>query len=161
MERRILLLPRLPNHWRLACLALGALLAAGCQTGQPASASFASVVIAGRTPEEISQTAAAVFQEDGYQVKSLDPDSMVFQKEGTRGQSLAYGGVVDTHYGATTAVRVRASVVDLGAGSYRLQCKAYMVRNANDPFFQDESALLNFRSGPYQSLLDKVAKRLK
>jgi hypothetical protein len=36
-----------------------------------------------------------------------------------------------------------------------------MVRNASDSFFEDESALLNIRSGPYQNLLDKVADRLK
>jgi hypothetical protein len=86
---------------------------------------------------------------------------MVFEKEGTRGQSLAYGGVADTYYGSTTVVRVRAQLVDLGAGSTRLQCKAYMVRDANDSFFEDESGLLNIRSGPYQNLLDKVAKRLQ
>jgi hypothetical protein len=58
-------------------------------------------------------------------------------------------------------VRVRAQLVDLGTGSSRLQCQAYMVRNASDSFFEDESALLNIRSVPYQSLLNKVAARLK
>ena len=145
----------------LAVMALGAILCAGCRTGEPASASFASVTIPGKTAEEICQATAAVFQEDGYQVRSLDPDNMVFQKEGTRGQSLAYGGVVDTHYGATTAVRVRAQLVDLGAGSQRLQCQASMVRNAGEGIMEDETRLANFRRGPYQNLLDKVAARLK
>ena len=67
---------------------------------------------------------------------------------------------VGAHYGATTVVRVRAQLVDLGAGTSRLQCQAYMVRNANDSFFQDESRLINARSTPYQNLLNKVAKRL-
>jgi len=147
---------------RLLALGLfGAILFAGCRTGEPTSASFASVVISGRTSEQICQTAGKVFQENGYAIGSLSPSGMVFQKEGTQGQSLAYGGVVDTYYGSTTAVRVRAALVDLSGGTYRLQCKAYMVRNANDSFFEDESALLNFRSGPYQKLLDEVAKRLK
>jgi len=149
------------NFSRLALTCVCAILAAGCRTGEPTSASFASVVISGRTPEEICQTAGKVFQENGYAVGSLNPSAMVFQKEGTQGQSLAYGGLVDTYYGSTTAVRVRAALVDLSGGTYRLQCKAYMVRNANDSFFEDESALLNFRSGPYQKLLDEVAKRLK
>jgi hypothetical protein len=139
----------------------GLLLATGCRLGEPSSASFASVVIPGRTQDEICKTTAAVFQEDGYQVGSLNPASMIFQKEGTRGQSLAYGGVVGTHYGEVTMVRVRAQLVDLGAGSYRLQCQASMVRDAGDSFFEDESRLANLRSGPYQALLDKVAKRLK
>ena len=144
-----------------AMLALTAFAVSGCRTGEPASASFASVTISGKSSDEICKTAAAVFQEDGYQVGSLSPSNMIFQKEGSRGQSLAYGGLVDTHYGAVTVVRVRAQLVDLGAGSYRLQCKAYMVRNANDSFFEDESAVTNIRSRPYQNLLDKVATRLK
>ncbi len=94
-------------------------------------------------------------------VGSLNPSGMLFQKEASRGQSLAYGGVVDTYYGSSTVVRVKASLVDLGGGTYRLQCNAFMVRKADDSFFEDESALLNIRSRPYQNLLDKVAKRLK
>ena len=104
---------------------------------------------------------AGVFQEDGYRARAVTPDNMIFEKEGSRGQSLAYGGVVDTHYGAVTIVRVKAQVVDLGAGGNRLQCQAYMVRDAGDSFFEDASPLANFRSGPYQKLLDKVAERLK
>ena len=150
-----------PSLPALALAILSTILMVGCRTGEPGSASFASVVISGHTPEEICQTAAKVFQEDGYAVGSLDPAAMVFQKEGSRGQSLAYGGVVDTHYGATTAVRVRASLVDLGGGKYRLQGQAYMVRNANDSFFQDETAILHIRRRPYQNLFDEVAKRLK
>jgi hypothetical protein len=145
----------------IAFIALSAVLGAGCRSSQPTSASFASVVIPGKTPEEICRTTAAVFQEDGYQAAVVSPGKMVFQKEGSRGQSLAYGGVVDTHEGAVTLVRVRAQLVDLGAKGYRLQAQAYMVRNANDSFMEDESALLNIRSGPYQKLLDKVADRLK
>jgi len=152
---------RNPSLGALALVLLGAVLFAGCRASQPSSASFASVVIKGKTPEEICQTTGTVFQEDGYMVGSLNPSGMIFQKEASRGQSLAYGGVVDTYYGSTTAVRVRASLVDLGMGSYRLQCNAFMVRHTNDSFMEDESPLLNIRSRPYQNLLDKVAKRLK
>ncbi len=144
-----------------ALIVLFAIFSAGCRTSEPTSARFASVTIKGRTPEQICQTTAAVFQEHGYVTGSLSPASMMFQKEGSRGQSLAYGGVVDTHYGAVTMVRVKAAVVDLGNGTHRLQCNAFMVRNANDSFFEDESPLLNVRSGPYQALLDKIAERLK
>ena len=140
---------------------LGVVLIAGCRTSEPSSASFASVVISGKTPEQICQATGAVFQGDGYRIGALNPDLMVFQKEASHGQSLAYGGVADTYYGSTTAVRVKAQLVDLGGGAYRLQCNAFMVRNASDSFFEDESALLNIRSRPYQNLLDKVAKSLK
>ena len=154
----LLLNPLNVSAFCLTCLTL--VLGAGCGTGKPASASFASVNIPGKTPEDICKTAAAVFQEDGYVCRALAPASMVFEKEGTKGQSLAYGGVVDTYYGSTTVVRVRAQLVDIGAGSYRLQCKAFMVRKAGDSFYEDESPLTNIRSGPYQKLLNKVAKQL-
>jgi hypothetical protein len=149
------------NLWTVAIITIGAMTVAGCRMGQPGSASFASVVIPGKAPDEICQTTAQVFQEDGYQVTALAPGNMVFQKEGTRGQSMANSGVVDTYYGASTVVRVKAELVDLGAGSYRLQCQAFMVRNAGDSFFEDESRRSNLRRAPYQNLLDKVAKRLK
>jgi hypothetical protein len=151
----------LSNRLLQAIIFLVAALCAGCNLGKPASASFASVVIPNQTPDAICKAAAAVFQEDGYQVAALSPDNMVFQKEASRAQSMAYGGIVDTHYGSTTVVRVRAQLVSLGANGYRMQCSASMVRNANDSFFEDESRLSNLRSGPYQSLLNKVAKRLK
>jgi hypothetical protein len=155
-----LTLPKKNLLW-MTCALASVLLASGCSTGQPASASFASVVIPGKTPDEICQTTAQVFQEEGYKVRGLNPAAMVFEREGTRGESLAYSGVVDTHYGAVTLVRVKAELVDLGAGSYRLQCKAFMVKNANDSFFADESPLMNIRGHPYQKLLDETAKRLK
>jgi hypothetical protein len=161
MDRHCDPFPGRSNLRALASIVLGVLLVAGCHLDKPAGASFASVIITGKTPDEVCKTTGAVFQEDGYMVRVLNPARMVFEKEGSRAQALAYGGVVDTHYGAVTLVRVRAELVDLGAGGQRLQCKAYMVRDAGSSFSEDESALLNFRSGPYQKLLDEVAKRLK
>jgi hypothetical protein len=159
--KKLHLIARLPDLCAIALALSGLVLTNGCRTSEPTSASFASVKITGKTLDQICQATAAVFQEDGYKVGALSPSGMLFQKEGSRGQSLAYGGVVDTHYGAVTVVRVKAAIVDLGAGTYRLQCNAFMVRNANDSFFEDESPLLNVRSRPYQNLLDKVAMRLK
>jgi len=49
----------------------------------------------------------------------------------------------------------------LSDGSYRLQCKAYMVSDAGDPVFEDEVPLAHIRSGPYQLLLDQVEEQLK
>jgi hypothetical protein len=144
----------------LLSLACG-VFSTGCSLGKPASASFASVVIANRSVEQIQQAATVVFQGDGYSASAGSGNTMVFEKEGTRANNLAYNGLVGTHYGAQTIIRVRTDIVDLGGGSSRLQCQAFMVRNANDSFFEDESRLANFRSGPYQKLLDEVVKRLQ
>jgi hypothetical protein len=154
-------------HWHPALLAGGlvllcAALSSGCRSaGKPASASFASVVIAGRSVEEIQQAAVAVFQGDGYRAPRAAGGDMIFEKEGSRKNQIAYAGPVGAHYGEQVIVRVRAQIVELGASSDRLQCKAYMVRNANDSFFADEIPLPNRRGRPYQKLLDEVARRLK
>jgi hypothetical protein len=137
------------------------LFSTGCGSlNQPASASFASVVISGKSAAEIRDAAIAVFQENGYRAFASS-QGLTFEKEGTKANSIAYDGVVGSHYGAVTIIRVRAELVALGNGAQRLQCQTYMVSGAGDSFFEDEHRLANFRSGPYQDLLDEVAKRLK
>ena len=140
------------------CLALAG---AGCGSTKPESASFASVVIRGAEPNDIQKATIEVFKEDGYAAGSMG-DQLVFQKEGSRMTGLAYQGLIDTSYGAKTLVRVKTELVHLSDGACRLQCQAYIVKDAGgDPFFSEEQRLANIRSGPYQSLLNKVAKRFK
>src|SRR5512134_2636012 len=123
-----------------------ALAVTGCGATKPGSASFASVTIKGHTPEEIWKTTVEVFQEDGYAAGNIG-DQIAFQKEGSRMTNLAYEGLAATHEGAQTLVRVKAQLVNLGAGAYRLQCQAYIVRDAaGDAFFQEEQRVANVRS---------------
>lgn len=155
-----------PSRLQFALLlpALGAFLAlvgAGCGATKPGSASFASVIIKGHSPQDIARVTAQVFQEDGWVGGSMKGHPMVFQKEGSRMQDLAYGGVADTFYGAQTVVRVKMDLVTLGPDSHRLQCQAFIVRNPGDSVFEQEQRLANVRSGHYQSLLNKVAKQLE
>jgi hypothetical protein len=137
-----------------------ATLESGCQTGQPGSASFASVTIQNHSLAEIQQAASQVFREHGYRAAVTGPNEMLFEREGTRGQDLAYNGLVNTHYGEKTKVRLRSELIDLGNNSWRLQGQAYIVRNAGDPFFEEETRLSHMRRGPYQEMLNLVAKRL-
>ena len=132
----------------------------GCSS-VPASASFASVVIHNQTPDQIQNVASQVFRENGYRGGATGPSSMMYQREGTAANNLAYNGITGAYYGAATIVRVKAEIVDLGEGSNRLQCQTYMVRNAGDSFFEEETRLTNMRSGPYQKLLNEVAQRMK
>jgi hypothetical protein len=138
------------------------LAAVGCGTvGGPASASFASVTIRNHSAEEIVAVTAQVFGADGYQGGPAGSGQMIFEQEASRGTSFAREGLAAGFYGATTIKRVRVDLVPLAGGSYRLQCKAFMVTGGSDPFFQDEVPLANIRSGPYQSLLNKVEQQLK
>lgn len=153
------------HQHRFALLAPGlaallALAVAGCGATKTGSASFASVTIHGHTAEEIGKVATQVFQDAGYAGGTMGKQ-IVFQKEGSRMTNLAYEGLVGTHEGAQTLVRVKMNLVNLGPEAYRLQCQAYIVRGAGDAFFEQEQRLANIRSGPYQSLLDQVAKQLK
>jgi hypothetical protein len=142
--------------------ALLSFVGAGCHSlSGPGSASFASVTILNHSPEEIAAATAQVFTAKGYRGGMTKSGQLVFEKEASRGTSFAREGLVGAYYGAQTINRVRAEIVPLGSGSYRLQCKAYMVTGGSDPFFQDEVPVTNARSGPYRSLLKKVEKQLK
>jgi len=140
----------------LAC----GLFGAGCHLGQPASASFASVTISGKSAGQIRDATVAVFRENGFRASAAG-QQLIFEREGSRANTISRDGLVAAQAGAATLVRVRVELVDLGSGSYRLQCHAFMVSNAGDSFFENEARLANFRSRPYQDLLDEVAKRLK
>ena len=139
-----------------------ALAGTGCRSlSGPGSASFASVNIANSSPQEIAAATAQVFGADGYRGGANASGGMVFEKEASRATTISREGLVGAHYGAQTINRVRVEIVPLSGGNYRLQCKAFVVTGGGDAFFQDEVPLANIRSGPYQSLLDKVAKQLK
>jgi hypothetical protein len=136
-------------------------LGTGCHLGQPGSASFASVVIKQHSIADIRAATTQVFQADGYKTYTNGSGQLVFQKEGSRANTLSRDGLVAAEDGAVTMIRVRVDMVQLDAGSHRLQCQAFMVSGAGDSFMEDEHRLANSRSGPYQELLDKVASRLK
>jgi hypothetical protein len=145
----------------LPCVLLGLVLA-GCKSASgPGSASFASVTIKNHTPKEIHDAAAEVFREEGFAAFQVAPDRLVFEKEASRLASLSRDGLVATQAGARTIERVRTELVNLGGGTYRLQCQAYMVSGAGDSFFENEVAKTHLRAGPYRSLMNKVGKKLK
>ncbi|MCL4181450.1 MAG: hypothetical protein KJ072_27390 [Verrucomicrobia bacterium] len=125
------------------------------------SGGFASVTIKDQTKDDIIVTTAKVFTADGYRSGRSGSGQMVFEKEASRGTTLARDGIAATQSGARTIIRVYAEVIPLQDGEHRLQCKAFMVTGGSDAFFQDEVPLAKARKGPYQSLLKKVQKQLK
>jgi hypothetical protein len=143
-----------------AALVLCGLLAGGCSS-LPNSASFASVVIKDRTVEQIRDATVAVFTAEGYAGSAAAGGQLVFTKEGSRLNTISRDGLYATQQGASTLVRVKVKLVNLAPDTHRLQCDAFMVSGAGDSFFEEEHRLANFRSRPYQNLLDKVARQLK
>ena len=132
---------------------------AGCKSlDQPASASFASVEISGHTADQIRAATVVVFQQDGYSSQNLKRKEMVFEKEGSRWDQIAYG---DWVISGGVWIRVKAAVVPLADGRYRLECTAYRLTNKGTPTFEEEVRFTNARSKPFQALLDKVAQQLR
>ena len=136
------------------------LVLAGCQSpGGSEGDHMASVTIRNRTSDQIRDAATVVFREQGYSTFTSG-DDLVFQKAGSFGNTVARDGLVAAVAGGRTPIRVRLKIVDLLGDAYRVECDAFLVSSAYDPFFEDEHRLSNLRKGPYQKLLNKTAERL-
>ena len=136
-----------------ACVAL-----IGCNSPkQPASGSFAAVRIQGHTAEQIRATTVVAFQQEGYAFAGGQRPDMIFEKEASRWDQIAYGNWVDA---APVWLRVRASVVPLHPDGFRLECQAYKVHNKGEQFGEEQVALSKAHRKPYQALLDKVLAQM-
>ena len=132
------------------------LVSAGCaSTGKSTAPNFASVLISGNTPGQIRVAASDVFRENGYRVAQADAGGLVFEKKASRMDNFAYGSWLGD---IPVWIRVKGSVVPAGEMSFRLQCAAYMVHDMGSAT-EEEAALSRLHRGPYQKLLDEVAKR--
>ncbi len=148
--------PRILLDALLGTVACATLL--GCKSpDKPASASFASVQISGHTPQEIRAATLSVFQQDGFMPVGVEGFDLVFEKEGSKWDRIAYGNWLDDN---AVWLRVRVSLVPASPGAYRLQCQAFKVRDKGDKVFEEEVRLRSNHSKPYQALLDKVMGRL-
>jgi hypothetical protein len=128
----------------------------GCMSlDTPASAGFASVKIAQSSEAAIRDSTLRVFAGDGFVVVSK-ADELVFEREGTQRDVLAYGGALDS---SPVRIRVRVQVIPLGGEVLRLQGRAFAVRNAGDSM-EDEIPLPVWRRGPFQDLMNKVRNEL-
>jgi len=131
----------------------------GCKSlNEPDSASFASVRIQGHTPEQIRGATVVVFQQEGYTAAGAQRPEMVFEREGTRWDQIAYGSWVNE---APVWLRVKVSMVPLAGDTVRLQCQAYKILNKGDPLAEEQVRIGHSHRKPYQELLDKVLGQLK
>ena len=131
------------------------MLMLGCATlDKPAGAGFASVLIGGHTPQEISDATMAVFEKADYLGSQVD-DGLVFERDGLEWMQLAYGSNISG--GRDVTERVKAQIIDQGGGIFRLQCTAYIVQPR--PSGEHEIRLRLPRSGPYRDWLKQVASK--
>jgi hypothetical protein len=142
---------------------LAAILADGCASDKPTSASFASVIISNHTPQQIREATDIVFQQNDYQAMGEQNGALVYEREATEREQRNYAGFVGAHEGEKVDMRVRVKIEnkDPGSNSYWLTCKAYAVCNPGQGVFETITALFDFQSGSYQKLLDKVKDTLQ
>ena len=131
--------------------------AAGCHsTKQEDSSILSSVVLTGNTPGQIGQVMADVFQKHNYRVMESGLSRMVFEKEGSGMDNFAYGSWLKDD---PIWVRVRVSIVPAGEATFRLQCRAWLVRDKDSPI-EEEIKISHIHHKPYDELLGEVATRL-
>ncbi len=144
--------------WLLPGVCLAALSGAGCRSSapeQPESARYASMVIHGNTPGQIATVTQEVFRGDGFAVAQSGPSKLVFEKQGSRFNELAYGSWV----GDTPIwVRARVSIVPAGEAAFRVECQAYYIWDKAGP--AEEELPSRPRSAHFKKLLQEVAHRL-
>ena len=147
----------LPSVTATLLLGLIAVTLTGCSSMEkPGSGAFASVVISGHTTEQIRAAALLEFEQDGYIPADIKSPQMVFEKEGSRWDQVAYGGWMTKN----VWIRVRVWLVPAANDMQRLQCQAYRVRDKGEPLESDPAALRHGQNKPYQALLDRIAARL-
>ncbi len=137
-------------------LCTGALVLSGCTTDKrPPEARFASVELQGHALDQIARVTVDVFHDNGFTVARRTYARLVFEKQASRMDNLIYGSWV-----AETPVwlRVKADIVLLSDDGFRLQCRPYLVRDRNETV--EEELKVEFRSKPYQKMLEEVARRL-
>jgi len=146
--------------WSLTVL-LAACLAAVAATGCRSAATqdplrFASVVIQGQPHERVRDTTALVFLEHGYRVAKNGWADLVFEREGSAMNNIAYGTLMT----GKVWIRVKASIVDGLPGTCRLDCEAFVLRNRGEAL-EEETRITKIHNHQYQEILNEIAKRVR
>lgn len=137
---------------RVALLSL-VFVAAGCKTTDTArDGSLASVVINGRTADEVRQTTIEVFGWNGYKHVS----DLTFEKKGTQWDRMAYGSwLTDSVW-----IKIRAQINSRGEFSQVLGCDAYIVEDRDEGVMENERKLKFMMADECKKILDQIQRRL-
>jgi hypothetical protein len=142
-----------------AVIGLLALTNPGCKSPgpkKPSSRSMTSIALEGPTTEEIRQASLDVFKEDLWKPVYAGPNNLVFEKRGSWFNDLSYGD----WGGADVWIRVKLGIKPYGVQSHLLECDAYMVREHDNAFFEEEQKVLWFKKGPYKKMLARIQAKL-
>lgn len=139
-------------------IGLALLLLCGCRTagsGEKRSA-LASVTFHGNTPGQITRVVDQVFASHGYSADHQSPSTLEYEKEGSVGSNILYGNWL----GEGVWIRVKAHLVPIGPGDFRMDCMAYRVRDRGSSV-EEEIPFSRINKGAFQKLLNECAEKLK
>lgn len=137
---------------QIALLALLFVLA-GCKTTDVAEdGSLASIFISGHAEEEIQRVTIEVFKWNGFDQLA----DLTFEKQGTRNDTLMFGGLDS----GPVWIKIRVHVKPRGGDRYVLGCDAYAVQNHGDPFIETETRLKFSKADECKDILDQIKTRL-
>ena len=123
--------------------------------GTPDDGSLASVFITNSTRLAISDVTFNVFRENGFMLKTSSHGEMVFEREGTKWDTLAYGGWFESIW-----IRARMAIAAYDVGVFRLSCKVYRVDGRGDLAMGEEKQVSRKSAEYYQGLLSQVRTRI-
>ena len=140
-------------------IGLGLLLGmmTGCaSSGSKTTGSHAGVTIKGHDVTDVVLTTRDVFVEHGYTLSKAEPDRMIFERPGTKGDQLKYGS-----FGSPgVVIRVKVDIEEVGTEMFFLRCNVYAVRDAGDSVLEDESKIMMLSTKKYREIMDEIAAKL-
>ncbi len=140
------------------CLTIALLaFAAGCaSTPKSEFGNRTAVLIKSRTQKEIMETTKTVFLENGYELRTSDRATAMFERKGSNWQTATWGG-----WSGAVWERANIKVGEYGEGAYLLEVEVVIIGDKGDTFFEDKRALPRRAHRPFQAMLDEVKSRLQ
>ena len=136
---------------------------AGCKTtGKEGDQPALTSIDVPQVPSDVLYlTIAHVMKQNGYDVGKSTVEEMMFEKQASTMQDLAYGG-----WGSGPAwSRVRIRTKQLVDGGYRIDMTAGWVRDRGSKSMEEEKPVTKLGGGPFRSILkeirDKVSESTK
>jgi len=123
--------------------------------GTPDDGSLASVFVTNTTRSAISEAAFLVMRENGFIYKTSAEGSMVYEREGSKWDQVAYGGWFEKIW-----TRVRIAVDAYQIGVFRVSCKVFRVDGRGDLSMGEERLISPKNAEYYQGLLNQVQARI-
>ncbi len=146
-------------RYLICCLTIALLaFANGCASSSSKKefGNRTAVMIKNRTQKEIMETSIRVFEEKGYELRTSDRTTAMFERKGSNWQTAAWGG-----WSGAVWERATTRLSDYGEGAYLLEVDVKIIGDKGDAFFEDSKDLPRRNYKPFQEMLNEVQARLQ